>query len=83
MSHMIADTPEELRSMAARIGVAAKWFQCDASTPHFDVAQSKRALAVAAGAVELDMRPFVQVMKRIRQTWPHDKGRWLLHGGTR
>jgi hypothetical protein len=52
MCHMIADTDEELRAMAAKIGVAAKWHQGD----HFDIALSKRALAVEAGAVEITWR---------------------------
>lgn len=78
MCHMIADTPAELRAMAERIGVALKWFQHSASTPHFDIAKSKRALAIESGALELDCRPFVNAMKRIRQTWPHSCGRWLL-----
>lgn len=80
MCHMIADTPAELRAMAERIGVALKWFQANASTPHFDIAKGKRALAIAAGAIELERRAFVDAMKRIRQTWPHDRGRWLLEG---
>jgi hypothetical protein len=49
MCHMIADTDEELRAMADKIGVQQKWHQGD----HFDIALSKRALAVAAGAVEI------------------------------
>jgi len=52
MCHMIADTDEELHAMADRIGVSRKWHQCD----HYDVALSKRALAVAAGAVEITWR---------------------------
>lgn len=78
MCHMIADTPEELADMADRIGVALKWFQANASMPHFDIAQSKKALALEAGAVECTMRVFVAHMKRIRPTWPHQAGRWLL-----
>lgn len=50
MCHMLADTPAELHAMADRIGVKRKWFQRDASTPHYDICQSKRALAVAAPA---------------------------------
>jgi len=80
MCHMIADTPEELRAMAEKIGVQLKWFQKDASVPHFDICKSKRALAVAAGAKELDRREFVAAMQRIRQRWPWHKqlGYWLL-----
>lgn len=52
MCHMIADTHEELHAMADRIGVARGWFQGD----HYDIALSKRALAVAAGAIEITWR---------------------------
>jgi hypothetical protein len=56
MCHMWADTLDELLAMADRIGVARKWLQQPpkASWVHFDVAQSKRALAVEAGAIETD-----------------------------
>lgn len=52
MSHMISDTEEELHAMADRIGVARRWFQGD----HYDIAMTKRALAVQFGAVEVAMR---------------------------
>lgn len=52
MCHMIADTDAELRAMAAKIGVDQKWHQGD----HFDIALTKRALAVKNGAVEITMR---------------------------
>ncbi|MCK7615200.1 DUF4031 domain-containing protein [Roseibium sediminicola] len=56
MCHMWADTLPELLEMADRIGVARKWLQQPpkASWVHFDIAKSKRALAVAAGAVQTD-----------------------------
>lgn len=63
MCHMWADTREELFAMADRIGVARKWFQrpvsidlpgMNASWEHFDIAISKRAAAVKAGAIETD-----------------------------
>jgi hypothetical protein len=45
--------------MADTIGVARRWFQDPARMPkvswqHYDIAKSKRALAIAAGAVEVD-----------------------------
>ena len=57
MCHMIADSTDELLAMADRIGVARRWLQYP-GTPkeHFDIALSKRALAVKAGAVEVDWR---------------------------
>jgi hypothetical protein len=66
MCHMLADTPDELHAMADKIGVARRWYQRDASTPHYDVCMSMRALAVAAGAIEVDRRGTVAVIKRIR-----------------
>ena len=72
MCHMIADIPEELHAMADRIGVARKWFQDPArgkaSFWHYDIAKSKRAIAVAAGAIECDRSAFVGAMQRIRSS---------------
>lgn len=51
MSHMVADTEEELHAMAKQIGVARRWYQGD----HYDICMNRRVLAVASGAVELTM----------------------------
>lgn len=56
MSHMIADTAEELHAMADRIGVARRWFQDKASGPHYDITMTKRREAIAAGAVPITLR---------------------------
>lgn len=66
MCHMIADTHEELHAMAAAIGLRRSWFQATASTVHYDVCLSRRAVALQLGAVELDRREFVGVIKRLR-----------------
>ena len=70
MCHMIADTPDELHAMAARIGVERRWFQAPpkASFWHYDIAKSKRALAVKAGAIECDRNAFVVHLRRIRES---------------
>jgi hypothetical protein len=52
MCHMIADTEEELHAMAARIGIARRWYQGD----HYDVSLERRAQAVALGAREITWR---------------------------
>lgn len=60
MCHMGADSTEELLVMADKIGVRRKWLQCAGTRhEHFDIALSKRALAVQAGAIELIQREFV------------------------
>ena len=52
MCHMIADTDEELRAMAGKIGVQQKWHQGD----HFDICLEMRAKAIALGAIEITWR---------------------------
>lgn len=60
MCHMTADTSAELLAMADTIGVQRKWLQHGGKwKEHFDIALSKRALAVKAGAVEITWRDSV------------------------
>ena len=77
MCHMIADTEDELHAMADRIGIARRWYQGD----HYDIALSKRELAVAAGAVEITMRVCGAMVARRRATGslgsPGDAVQWL------
>jgi hypothetical protein len=56
MCHMMADTVAELHAMADEIGIDRKWFHDSMSGPHYDIALSKRALAVAAGATEITFK---------------------------
>lgn len=76
MCHMVADTPAELHAMAAKLGVR-RWFQNDASTPHYDICLSKRAEAVKLGAVEIDRYHLGKLLPTIRKNWPVKEGRWL------
>jgi hypothetical protein len=64
MCHMLADSPEELHVMADAIGVARRWFQSD----HYDICLSKRALAVAHGAIEVSARGIIAVRRRWNQS---------------
>lgn len=70
MCHLVADTPAELHAMADKIGVQRRWFQdpktMNVSTPHYDICRSKRALAIAAGAIECERNEFVAHVRRIR-----------------
>jgi hypothetical protein len=67
MSHMLADTEGELHAMADAIGINRRWYQSQASTPHYDICQSKRALAIERGAVVLTTnREVGDLLKRLR-----------------
>lgn len=52
-AHMLGSDIDELHALAAQIGLRRSWFQ-DKRLPHYDLTVSKRALAVAAGAVEIE-----------------------------
>ena len=67
MCHLLADSLEELHSMADRIGIQRRWFQGSASTPHYDVCKSKRALAIKHGAIAIDRSATVEVCSRWRE----------------
>lgn len=57
MSHMIADTTEELLAMADKIGVQRKWIQYKGTySEHFDICLSKKKKAIELGAKEITMR---------------------------
>jgi len=82
MSHLIADTDDELHAMAARIGVARKWHQAPPRhTSHYDIAISKRTLALRYGAVAITWRQFGGMAHRRDATGllgsPHDAEEWL------
>lgn len=63
MCHMAADTTGELLAMADKIGVARRWLQKPGSwQEHFDIAMSKRALAVQHGAIEVTRKELVKGM---------------------
>ncbi len=54
MCHLLADELDELHAMATRLGLR-RYFQ-DHDVPHYDICQAKRAVAVQAGAIEIDRR---------------------------
>lgn len=67
-SHLTADTPGELHTFAASIGLRRDWYQgrckygpcptVDGLCAHFhyDVTDNKRVEAIAAGALSIDIR---------------------------
>lgn len=64
MCHMIADTDEELRDMAARIGVQQRWHQGD----HFDICLAKKEKALHHGAIAVTQRQLGGMSLRRRRT---------------
>ena len=65
MCHMMADSPDELHGMAVAIGVARQWFQGPPKHfyPHYDIALSKRVLAVRRGAKEVTARELIGLFR--------------------
>lgn len=64
MSHMVADTEQELHEMADAIGVARKWYQGD----HYDVSMTKRDEAIRRGAVPIPLRILARMCVHRRKT---------------
>ena len=83
MSHLLADSDEELHAMAAKIGVARKWWQSPEKTSgsHYDIALSKKSLAIQYGAIEITWRQAGAMNSRRRVTGelgkPEDAEEWL------
>ena len=71
MSHMISDNEDELHAMAARIGVARKWYQGD----HYDVSMQMRDRAIAFGAVPITLRHLGHLCK-----WQREHGDFGVFG---
>lgn len=79
MCHLWADSDEELLAMVDKIGVQRKWIQGhkslsfgkhrNASWVHFDIALSKKALAIAAGAILTDKYGPVFHTSTLQITW--------------
>lgn len=67
--HLIGETEAELHRFAARCGLHRRWFQTlpRVSFPHYDLTESRRKIAVALGAVELERCAFVEKMREIRE----------------
>lgn len=84
MSHMLADSDAELHAMADRIGVARKWHQAPPRhDSHYDIALSKKALAIAAGAVQITWKQAGAMNFRRRVAGelgkPADAIAWMLN----
>lgn len=71
MSHMAADTHDELIDMAKKIGVNTKWIQDEGTGgEHFDISMGKRELAIRAGAKAVGMYELCPAM--VERMGPND-----------
>jgi hypothetical protein len=69
MVHMIADSDDELHAMADTIGVSRRWHQAPPKhDSHYDIAQTKKALAIKAGAMAITYRQCGAMNTRRRVT---------------
>lgn len=84
LCHMLADSDQELHEMADKIGVNRKWWQSPEKTSgsHYDIALSKKALAIQYGAIEITWRQAGAMNSRRRATGklgkPEDAEEWLI-----
>ncbi|MBV6321976.1 DUF4031 domain-containing protein [Duganella violaceipulchra] len=66
--HMFTDQVDlfDLHAMAAAIGMRRSWFQDKRAAPHYDLVASRRADAIARGAVPLDRAASAAIWKARR-----------------
>ncbi|KKN73436.1 hypothetical protein LCGC14_0401390 [marine sediment metagenome] len=63
MCHMAADSLDELHEMADAIMLPRRYFQDqNRRRPHYDIAKSKRALAVRLGALPVGERKIIEIL---------------------
>lgn len=65
--HMVADTPDELHSFAARIGLKRAWFQTQSVYPHYDVTLSIRVKALEMGAILADRKTLISCARELKR----------------
>jgi len=65
MSHMAADTLEELHEMAKTIGVTKKHFQNKVGKPHYDICKEMKDKAIKAGTTEVRDREIILLFRKL------------------
>lgn len=69
MSHLVADSTEELIEFCIKIGVDPKYIQFKGThKEHFDITMSKRAEAIKAGAIPCSMSEMGYLIRNRRET---------------
>lgn len=67
MCHMIADTLDELHTMAEAIGMKREWFQDKGKFMHYDVCKMRKKKALELGAILLERKAFVEKLREQKQ----------------
>jgi Protein of unknown function (DUF4031) len=84
LCHMLGDSDDELHAMADKIGVNRKWWQSPEKTSgsHYDIALSKKALAIEYGAIEITWKQAGAMNARRKITGelgkPEEAVEWLI-----
>lgn len=69
LSHMAADTINELHTVAALLNLNRKWFQDKDGKPHYDVCQKKKKEALSwtwtDQIKEVDDREIIKLYKKV------------------
>lgn len=68
MSHMVADSLEELHNMAQALGIAFCHFQDKKGKPHYDISQVKKKKAIALGAKEVNDREIIKLLQNFSES---------------
>lgn len=67
LSHMIADSVEELFAFCKVLEIDIKHFQVKPGMPHFDICQAKKKIALSLGknVKEVDDREIIRICKEL------------------
>jgi hypothetical protein len=69
-SHLLADSPEELREFANRLGLNSRWIQHEGTyREHFDVVESVRQRAINLGAEAINWKQTGVLLNEKRGTY--------------
>lgn len=74
MSHMIADTEDELQEFALKLKLKLSWWQAKGTAKsHFDVSISKRKEAISLGAVVIEREDLVRIINCKKESIKNEK----------
>ena len=68
MSHMAADSIDELHEMAKKVRVDKRHFQNKVGKPHYDICKQNKIKAIEFGAIEVDDRKIIELYQTLRRS---------------